>query len=80
MLWGGLDKAFVYDASHYHLRNAYVGGDGYNFIINSNYTVAFFVLAVGFFLAATIMLATSYVISVIQEANSFIDKEDVPKI
>ncbi len=80
MLWGGLDKALVYDTSTYHLRNAYVGGDGYNYIINSNYTVAFFLLAVGFFLAATIMLATSYLIRVIQETNSFIYKEDIPKI
>lgn len=29
----------------YDVVNAYVGGDAYNYIINANYTVAYFVLA-----------------------------------
>lgn len=46
----GFYKMFAYDAGEsYYSKpvNAYVGGDAYNFIINSNYAVAFFVLAVG---------------------------------
>lgn len=47
----GLDKMFFYDSGEYYpyeYHNAYVGGDAYNYIINSNYATGFFVLATMF--------------------------------
>lgn len=47
----GLDKMFNYDSGEYYpyvYHNAYVGGDAYNYIINSNYATGFFVLAAMF--------------------------------
>ena len=47
----GLDKMFNYDSGEYfpyEYHNAYVGGDAYNYIINSNYATSFFVLATMF--------------------------------
>lgn len=45
----GLYKLFVYENSEYGSKiNAYVGGDAYNYIINSNYATAYFVLALFF--------------------------------
>lgn len=47
----GLDKMFNYDSGEfypYEYHNAYVGGDAYNYIINSNYASGFFVLATMF--------------------------------
>lgn len=47
----GLDKMFNYDSGEYYpyeYHNAYVGGDAYNYIINSNYATGFFVLATMF--------------------------------
>lgn len=44
----GFFKRFVYEYSEYSYStdiNAYVGGDAYNFIINSNQMIAYFVLA-----------------------------------
>ena len=46
----GYDKMTNYYSSdiYYSLnKNAYVGGDAYNYIINAGYATAFFVLAVG---------------------------------
>ena len=47
----GLDKMLNYDSGElfpYEYHNAYVGGDAYNYIINSNYATGFFVLATMF--------------------------------
>lgn len=41
----GFHKYFYYKNSDYTPVNAYVGGDAYNYIINSNYMCAFFVFA-----------------------------------
>lgn len=44
----GFYKRFVYSYSEYSYStdvNAYVGGDAYNYIINSNHMVAYFILA-----------------------------------
>jgi len=44
----GFYKMWFYqngDSYPYDTINSYVGGDAYNFIINSNYTVAYFILA-----------------------------------
>jgi len=48
----GFFKLWVYQNPEYSwegdLINAYVGGDAYNFIINANYAVAYFTLALLF--------------------------------
>lgn len=44
----GFNRMLVYDNGEYYpyeLKNAYVGGDAYNYIINGNHSTAFFVLA-----------------------------------
>lgn len=44
----GLNKMFIYensDLSFVPSKNAYVGGDAYNYIINAGYSTAWFVLA-----------------------------------
>jgi len=48
LVYTGLHKLFVYKNSDLYINdnvNAVVGGDAYNYIINSNRAVAFFVLA-----------------------------------
>lgn len=43
----GFYKMLVYENFEYApTKNAYVGGDAYNYIINANYTTAFFSLAI----------------------------------
>lgn len=44
----GFNKMFIYensDLSFIPSKNAYVGGDAYNYIINASYSTAWFVLA-----------------------------------
>lgn len=44
----GFHKMFVYanpESSYLESKNVYVGGDAYNYIINSNLSTAWFVLA-----------------------------------
>lgn len=44
----GFYKMFVYENSEFltdPAKNAYVGGDAYNYIINASYSTAWFVLA-----------------------------------
>ena len=42
-------------------KNAYVGGDAYNYIINGNYATAFFVLTTMFVLASIGLMVLHYV-------------------
>lgn len=54
-LFKGFDKMLNYSNSESILRekvNVYVGGDAYNYIINSNLSTSYFVLATFFGLAA----------------------------
>ena len=46
----GFYKMFVYENNDYgyNLKNAYVGGDAYNYIINGTHSIAFFILGMGF--------------------------------
>ncbi len=60
-LYKGIDKMTNYHNSDYVQENAYVGGDAYNYIINSNYTTAFFVLTAMFVLAAIGLMILHYV-------------------
>jgi len=51
--WIGFDKMYNYsnpDSAFLARRNAYVGGDAYNYIINGTYATAFFVLGIGLML------------------------------
>ena len=60
----GYDKMTNYYYSGYDYsslnKNAYVGGDAYNFIINGTYSTSFFVLAVGFMLAGILLIMIYY--------------------
>ena len=56
----GVDKMINYREPDYS-HNAYVGGDAYNYIINSNYATAFFVLTAMFVLAAIGLMILHYV-------------------
>lgn len=51
----GFYKMFVYemsDLSYVPDKNVYVGGDAYNYIINANFSTAYFVLALIFVIIA----------------------------
>lgn len=55
----GMHKLHVYTNSEYTPEtnvNAYVGGDAYNMIINSGHATAYFVLASGLAITATLFL------------------------
>ena len=58
----GYNKMCRYaNPEHYGEKvNVYVGGDAYNYIINSSYATAFFVLAVGFMLSGLMCIAIYY--------------------
>ena len=45
-------------------HNAYVGGDAYNYIINSNYFTGYTVASVGLFVCGALSLASLILISV----------------
>lgn len=63
-LYKGIDKMTnYYNSESYSWRNknAYVGGDAYNYIINGNYATAFFVLTSMFVLAAIGLMILHYV-------------------
>ena len=69
-----------------HNRNAYVGGDGYNYIINGNYATGFFVLSMGFLLTGTVFVTSGVFINKTMEitANSVnyqpISSEELPDL
>lgn len=56
----GMYKRFVYNNTEYSFEtniNSYVGGDAYNFVINSNHMVAYFILAL-----ICIIMASTFII------------------
>lgn len=60
----GIDKLTNYynsDYSPYLNKNAYVGGDAYNYIINGTHSTAFFVLTAMLVLAAICLMILHYV-------------------
>lgn len=62
MAYKGYDKMTNYknpDSSFLPSVNAYVGGDAYNYIINSNYATGFFVLSSGFLISGTLFIGFS---------------------
>ena len=71
----GFYKILVYRNSDYAslAKNAYVGGDGYNYIINAGYATAYFVLAGVFIISATIMLVGYFILN----KDNVVDSKDV---
>ena len=66
----GYDKLTNYYNSENYPRlnkNAYVGGDAYNYIINGNYATGYFVLCAGSLIAAVICLGTRAIIGAIPD-------------
>ncbi|WP_053956809.1 hypothetical protein [Inediibacterium massiliense] len=64
----GFYKMFCYDSGESYTKdpvNAYVGGDAYNYIINSNYATGYFVLALSF----TILGSTALIIESLNKLN-----------
>ena len=62
-LYKGIDKLTnYYNSENYPSlnKNAYVGGDAYNYIINGTYATAFFVLTAMFVLAAIGLMVLHY--------------------
>ena len=57
----GFDKINHYSNDLIH-KNAYVGGDAYNYIINGTYTIAYFVKSTGYFICSVISIMTRLVI------------------
>ncbi|EPD85990.1 MULTISPECIES: hypothetical protein [Paenibacillus] len=62
LIYLGFDKKFNYYSSEKFTdlnRNAYVGGDAYNYIINSNYFTGYGVLGCSAFICATMFFCTA---------------------
>ena len=63
-------KKDVYEYSEYSFvkdKNAYVGGDAYNFIINGTYFTGYMVLAGSLYIMGTIFLVGSSIIGAIEK-------------
>ena len=56
----GFQKLYVYENNSDHIYkdsiNAYVGGDAYNYIINTGYATSFFVVALMFVVIGSVLL------------------------
>lgn len=65
----GIDRVNGYNSGEYSSdlsKHVYVGGDAYNYIINSNMLTAFFVLSASFFVAGTMLIVTGSIIKAIK--------------
>ena len=79
MLCVGFDKMLSYSNEKYAYRNAYVGGDAYNYIINGNYATAFFVLAALFSVIGIGILIVNHLSSIDKKlAGSKVGAESSP--
>nr|WP_235788396.1 hypothetical protein [Salipaludibacillus sp. CUR1] len=59
----GFHKLFVYESNDSLFgegKNAYVGADAYNYIINANYATAYFTLAILFTMIGSTFLIANY--------------------
>lgn len=68
-IYRGFNKMFVYENyNSYTIEsvNAYVGEDAYNYIINANYTTAYFILAMGLGIIATMFLIYTFTIKTVE--------------
>ena len=81
MTYKGYDKITNYYNSDYSMlnKNAYVGGDAYNYIINGTYAAAYFVLAAGFLISGIVCMAAGFLLAVIEENNKKICLEGSSK-
>ena len=54
----GADKKYIYNSpdGYSEPKNAYVGGDAYNYIINACYSTGYYVLSMGFMLGGLISI------------------------
>lgn len=67
MIYLGYDKVANYYSTEYSPslnKNAYVGGDAYNYIINSNYATGYYVLALMFVVLGIGLIIIGYLDSI----------------
>ena len=81
MMFRGFDKMTNYNSpdSYGPSKNAYVGGDAYNYIINGNYATGYFVLAVGGLLSGVICIGCNEIIARVSNAtmeNNYRNRND----
>lgn len=70
MLYKGIDRVESYyqsDVDSDLNKYVYVGGDAYNYIINSNMLTAHFVLSGASFVCGTLLIATGAIIRAIKK-------------
>lgn len=88
MAYKGYDKINNYSNPDSHnpfddYKNAYVGGDAYNFIINGTYATGYFVLVIGGMICGTICLASCQIINNIPEGyskNNYMQNNELPPL
>lgn len=80
----GFNRMTVYDSGEsypYEYRNAYVGGDAYNYIINANYSTAFFVLTATFVMLGIGLIVIGYLAESAHSKNEIgQEKNNQPEI
>ncbi len=77
-IYKGIDRveSYSYDETYEELNKyAYVGGDAYNYIINSNILTGHFMLASSSIVAGTVLLAAGAIIQTIKKSN---EKKEIP--
>lgn len=81
-LYKGYDKVTNYQSSEYYSLNvnAYVGGDAYNYIINSNYATGYYVLSMGTLLTGTLFVLTGLLIKEMREEPKDVIESELPEI
>lgn len=81
-LYKGYDKVTNYRSSEYYSLNvnAYVGGDAYNYIINSNYATGYYVLSMGTLLTGTLFVLTGLLIKEMREEPKDVIESELPEI
>lgn len=81
-LYKGYDKVTNYRSSEYYPLNvnAYVGGDAYNYIINSNYATGYYVLSMGTLLTGTLFVLTGLLIKEMREEPKDVIESELPEI
>lgn len=71
----GFQKKNNYNNGEYgDAKNAYVGGDAYNYIINANYFTGYMIIGSTAFLGSVLIYVTSIFIDVVK------NEEDLPQL
>lgn len=79
----GYDKItnYYYSEKYYNLnKNAYVGGDAYNYIINGNYATGYYVLSMGTLLTGTLFVLTGILIKEMREEPKDAIESELPEL